>query len=80
MINYVDIMMSVSSVLLIKSGTEENLEKKKELWEYLQKTSPKLYRKIKLGILGRTMNLPGKAGRRITVVAYKVAQKVVGFN
>jgi len=73
-------MMSVSSVLLIKSGTDENLEKKKELWEYLKTASPKLYRKIKWGVLGRTMNLPGKNGRKITVAAYKAAQKVVGFN
>ena len=80
MINYVDIMMTVSSVLLLKSGTEENLEKKKELWEYLKNASPKLYRKIKLGILGRTMNLPGRSGRKISVAAYKVAQKVIGFN
>ena len=80
MINYVDIMMTVSSVLLLKSGTPENLEKKKELWEYLRKASPKLYRKIKLGILGRTMNLPGRSGRKISVAAYKVAQKVIGFN
>ena len=80
MINYVDIMMTVSSVLLLKSVTPENLEKKKELWEYLRKASPKLYRKIKLGILGRTMNLPGRSGRKISVAAYKVAQKVIGFN
>ena len=80
MINYVDIMMTVSSVLLLKSGTPENLEKKKELWEYLRKASPKLYRKIKLGILGRTMNLPGRSGRKISVAAYKVAQKLIGFN
>ena len=80
MINYVDIMMTVSSVLLLKSGTPENLEKKKELWEYLRKASPKLYRKIKLGILGRTMNLPGRSGRKISVAAYKVARKVIGFN
>jgi len=80
MINYVDIMMSVSSVLLIKSGTEENLEKKEELWEYLKEVSPKLYRKVKWGVLGRAMNLPGKNGRKITVAAYKVAQKVIGFN
>ena len=80
MINYVDIMMTVSSVLLLKSGTPENLEKKKELWEYLRKASPKLYRKIKLGILGRTMNLPGRSGRKISVAAYKVAQKVIEFN
>ena len=80
MINYVDIIMCVSSILLIKSGTEENLQKKAELWEYLKRKSPKLYRRIWWGILGRTMNLPGKSGRKISVAAYKVAQKVIGFN
>jgi len=37
MLNYLDIITTVSSILLIKSGTEENLEKKKELWKFLKK-------------------------------------------
>ena len=37
MIQYLEIMMTICSVLAIKSGTEENLEKKKELWQYLKK-------------------------------------------
>ena len=36
MIQYLEIMMTICSVLAIKSGTEENLEKKKELWQYLK--------------------------------------------
>ena len=36
MMNYLDIIMTVSSIMLIKSGTEENLRKKKELWQYLK--------------------------------------------
>ena len=46
MINYVDIMMTVSSVLLLKSGTEENLEKKKEMF------APAMYAVIKGEALG----------------------------
>ena len=37
MISYLDIVTTVSSILLICSGTEENLAKKKELWNYLKK-------------------------------------------
>ncbi|MCD7909030.1 MAG: glycosyltransferase family 2 protein, partial [Clostridium sp.] len=43
MIQYLEIMMTISSVLAIKSGTDENLEKKKELWQYLKKQNLPLY-------------------------------------
>ena len=32
MINYLEIITTVSSILLIRGGTEEHLQKKKELW------------------------------------------------
>ena len=63
MINYQAIMMTVSSLLLIRSKTEENLQKKRELWKYLRKKDRKTYRKIRYGIMGQTMNIPGKSGR-----------------
>ena len=80
MINYVDIMMTVSSVLLLKSGTEENLEKKKELWIYLKQKDFKTFMKIRYGILGQTMNIPGRSGRKISSLAYSVARRIIGFN
>ena len=80
MISYLDIIMTVSSIMLIKSGTDENYEKKKELWEYLKKHDRRLYWKIRSGILGRYMNLPGKGGRQVSVAVYKVVQKFFGFN
>ena len=80
MINYLAIMMTISSVLAIKSGTDENLEKKKELWLYLKKRDMKTYIKIRYGILGQTMNIPGKSGRKISSLAYTVARRIIGFN
>ena len=80
MTQYLEIMMTVSSVLAIKSGTEENLEKKKELWLYLKKRDMKTYIKIRYGILGQTMNIPGKSGRKISSLAYTVARRIIGFN
>lgn len=80
MINYLAIMMTVSSILLIRSKKEENLEKKKELWQYLKRTDYKTYWKIRYGILGQTMNLPGKSGRKISSLAYIVARRLIGFN
>lgn len=80
MISYLDIITTVSSIMLIRSGTEENLEKKKELWQYLKTKDAYLYRKLRHGLLGQTMNLPGRGGRKVSVAAYKITQKFYGFN
>lgn len=78
--NYLEIIMTVSSIMLIRSGTEENLEKKYKLWNYLKKKDSKTYYRLKWGVLGRSMNLPGRGGRKISEMAYKLAQRFVGFN
>ena len=80
MINYLAIMMTVSSIIAIRSKNSENLEKKKELWHYLESKDAKVYRKIRYGILGQTMNLPGKPGRKVSSMAYTVANRIFGFN
>ena len=80
MINYLAIMMTVSSILLIRTKKQENLAKKKELWTYLKKKDLKVFLKIRYGILGQTMNIPGKPGRKISSLAYSVARRLVGFN
>lgn len=80
MINYLAIMMTVSSIIAIRSKKPENLEKKKELWQYLQQKDWRVYIKIRFGILGQTMNIPGKSGRKISSLAYSVARRIIGFN
>ena len=80
MINYLAIMMTVSSILCIRSKKPENLDKKKELWSYLKKKDYGTYLKIRYGILGQTMNLPGKPGRKVSSLAYSVARRLIGFN
>lgn len=78
--NYLEIIMTVSSILLIRSGSGESLDKKKELWEYLKNRDKVLYHYLRRGVCGIGMNLPGKGGRRISVDAYKICQKIYGFN
>ena len=80
MINYLAIMMTVSSILCIRSKKQENLVKKKELWDYLKRKDYKTYIKIRYGILGQTMNLPGRPGRKVSSLAYSVARRLIGFN
>lgn len=78
--NYLEIIMTVSSVLLIRSGTEEHLEMKKDLWKYLKDKDKGLYFYMRHGIMGGTMNLPGRSGRKISVDAYHICQKIFKFN
>ena len=80
MINYLAIMMTVSSILCIRSKNKENLEKKKELWQYLKKKDMRSFIRIRYGILGQTMNIPGKSGRKISSLVYIVARRLIGFN
>ena len=80
MFNYLEIITVVSTIMLIKSGTEENLQKKKELWQYIKKRDIRVYKRLRRGIMGNSMNLPGRGGRKISIAAYKISQKVVGFN
>ena len=80
MINYLEIITVVTTVMLLRSGTEENLEKKRELWRYIKNKDIGLFHRLRRGIMGQTMNLPGRSGRKISVAAYRLSQKVVGFN
>ena len=80
MMNYLEIITVVSTVMLLRSGTDENLEKKRELWRYIKDKDIRLFHHLRRGILGGAMNLPGKSGRKISVAAYRLSQKVVGFN
>lgn len=78
--HYLEIVTTVSSIMLLRSKTDENLQKKKELWEYIKKTDRDVYGRMRWGMFGLFLNLPGFLGRKIPVGVYLVARKVVGFN
>ncbi len=80
MYNYGEILTTVSTVLLLRSGTKENLRKKRELWKYLKRNHPWFYRKMRRGFFGITTNIPGRVGRWFAVRGYRLAKKVVGFS
>ena len=75
LIHYIDIMMSVSTILLQISNTKEHQQKRKELWQYLKEKNPKLYKTCKLSLSGATC-LP----RFLSIPGYKIAQKIYKFN
>jgi len=80
MFNYLEIITVISTIMCIRSGTDQNLAKKRELWGYMKKKDIRLFHRMRRGILGQSFNLPGSGGRKISIAAYKITQKVVGFN
>lgn len=80
MFSYLEIITVISSILLIRAGTEEALEKKQELWQYIRQKDRGIYRRLRYGVLGNSMNLPGKGGRKISVEGYKLCRRFYKFN
>ena len=80
MVKYLTMMMTVSSVFLIKEGSEESLAKREELWEYLKNRNRIMYRMINKMALSKPMQFRSKAGRKIVVWGYSLSQKIYGFN
>lgn len=80
MYHYLEIMTAVSSILLINSGTKEDLIKKSELWNLIKEYDDLLYYRLRTGFFGMLVNLPGRFGRKISIGVYKISQKAVGFN
>ncbi len=80
MLSFLEMITVVSSALGYVSGTPENLAKVQKLWNYIKNKDERTWRHLRWGILGSSMNLPGRFGRRLSVTAYKISQKVMQFN
>lgn len=80
MIKYLVMMMTVSTVLLLKDNTEESLNKKEELWHYLNSKNNSLYKEVNKSFLGLLMQFKGLLGRNIILLGYSLSRKVIGFN
>ncbi|MDR2375308.1 MAG: glycosyltransferase [Treponema sp.] len=80
LLNYLEIVTLASSALLLRGGTEEHLQKKRELWQYIRDNNEWLYNKLRHSFLGHLVHLPGSTGRSISVSLYYFSRQVVGFN
>jgi len=80
MIKYLMMMMTVCTVFLIKEGSKESIVKKDQLWKYLKSYDLDLYKNIRKRILGRSINVPGKFGRSIVALGYRITRSIYGFN
>lgn len=80
MAKYLGIMMTISSVFLIKIGTKESLDKKDQLWDYLENADKKLYKQLGKTLLGYSTKLHNRPAQEVVKVGYKIARKLFRFN
>ena len=78
--NYLEILFTITSVLALRSGKPEHMAIRDEVWDHLKERDPALYRKLRTGAFGIAMHPVGPAGRQATLLLYKAAQKIFGFN
>ena len=78
MLNYLSIIMAITTVFSLISKDEHWLEEKDKLWNELKKKNKKLYNKLMYCFLG--IDLPGAVGKQLTIGGYKLFQLIYGFN
>ncbi|MCL1891459.1 MAG: glycosyltransferase family 2 protein [Coriobacteriia bacterium] len=82
MLNHLTLMIAVCTTFSILAHREQKLINREhyEMWHYLKEKSPKVYWRMRLGIRGIGTSLPTPAGRTLTIIVYRVAQRLYKFN
>lgn len=80
LLHYFSIICGVTSMMLIRSGTPESFAKREAFWSALRQEQPRLHRRMRRRPVAQITNLPGRAGRGVSVCAYLLVRRVVGFN
>lgn len=80
LLHHLQIVCVISSSMLLRSGRDEDFERKVELWQSIRYDDPAVYRKLRRTTLGRLVNLPGKPGRKVSVAAYRSASWALQLN
>ena len=80
LVHYFDMMMCISTIMSIREGSKARLKDKDDLWKLVEEKNLGLYKRVRHSVLGRSMNVPGKYGRKVSVALYKIVQGIFGFN
>lgn len=80
MAQYLAMILSVSSALLVREGSPESIAKKEELWRELHASGEEMYEIIHRQILTKIIEKDGKARHKIIEKGYELAQKIYHFN
>ncbi|WP_029068042.1 glycosyltransferase family 2 protein [Jonesia quinghaiensis] len=79
-LHHLEIVCAITSVILLHAGGRDNLNARTQLWADIKAKDAWLHARLRRSLVGKTSNLPTVAGRKITVAAYHIARRVVGFS
>lgn len=80
MFNYLAMIFTVTSVMLIVSKTPENIRKRDELWKYFREKRPRMWKRVRFGFRGLGCKAHSAPGKATVVVLYRLCQKIFKFN
>lgn len=80
MTRYATLVSAVSSVLLLRSGTEENKQKRRYLWQRMNRIDPRLARRIRRGAVGNIVSREAKWADAVSRASYHLTRLIVGYN
>ncbi|ACV10168.1 glycosyltransferase family 2 protein [Jonesia denitrificans] len=80
LIHHLEVVCAITSIVLLHAGGRENLATRTALWNDIRAKDAWLHARLRRSLVGTTSNLPGSAGRKISVAAYHIARRVVGFS
>ena len=63
LLNYLEIITTISTVLLFRAGDKEHLEKARAFWRDMARDYPRHYQLLSRRLFGRVLNMPGPGGR-----------------
>lgn len=78
--HHIAILITITAIFLYIANTKESLEMCDTMWQTIRQKDLRLYRRMRYLALSAVTQLPGRAGRRITVTAYRFARRFFKFN
>lgn len=78
---YLGLIVTASSMFALLEGTEKGLRMRREMWEHIDAVDPILKHRLGLRLpLVLGANLPGRVGRKASVMLFRTAQKLYRFS
>lgn len=79
LVQYQGIILTVSSILLLRIGSDWALLQKEKMWQYVSRVNPKLYDHL-LHSMFAYIAKTGKSLRKLNLAIYRIVNKFYGFN
>jgi len=75
-----EMIMAITSVVMIIDGGREALQKKADIWKLLREKNPEADRRIRRGIMGFCCSSSNPFFMKLTKFIYLLCQRIYGFN